>query len=297
MIDKISKLTSKLSIIIPTYNEEQGIATILEDLCGDHELMNAEIIVIDDGSTDQTCDNVLKFPNVRLLKHRKNQGYGASISTGIKASTRSHVIWCDSDGQHRAVDVSQVAHTLILDDLDYCIGARDKSSYQSTDRRLGRYALKLAVNIAAGQPVKDFNSGLRGFKRDVIRRYLHLLPKRFGASTTTTLIMIERGYLGKDVPIHVNPRIGKSTVNPILDGGRTLLLVLRIFLLFKPLLFFGIIGLGFIIFGSVYGFTRAFLSRQGFPVFAALVVIFGMQSLFFGLLADQVSALRREKFD
>jgi hypothetical protein len=109
--------------------------------------------------------------------------------------------------------------------------------------------------------------------------------------------MIERGYIGKEIPIHVNHRIGKSTVNPILDGARTLLLVLRIFILFKPILFFGVIGLGLILFGSIYGFTRAFLSRQGFPVFAALVVIFGMQSLFFGLLADQVSALRREKFD
>lgn len=297
MIVKDSKFTSDLSIVIPTYNEEDGIATILGDLCINNELKDAEIIVIDDGSTDRTSEIVQQFPRVRLLKHRTNQGYGASISTGIKASTRSHVVWCDSDGQHRAEDVSQVAHTLIQEDLDYCIGARDKSSYQTTDRRLGRYALKLAVDIAAGQPVKDFNSGLRGFKRDVIRRYLHLLPKRFGASTTTTLIMIERGYIGKEVPIHVNHRIGKSTVNPILDGARTLLLVLRIFILFKPLLFFGVIGLGFILFGSIYGFTRAFISRQGFPVFAALVVIFGVQSLFFGLLADQVSALRREKFD
>lgn len=297
MSNKESKLTLDLSIVIPTYNEEEGIVTVLEDLSGDLELKDVEIIVVDDGSTDRTCDIVQQFPKVRLIKHRTNKGYGASISTGIKASNKRYVIWCDSDGQHRAEDVSRVAHTLILEDLDYCIGARDKTSYQTNDRRMGRYALKLAVNIAAGQPVKDFNSGLRGFKRDVIRRYLHLLPKRFGASTTTTLIMIERGYLGQEVPIHVNHRLGKSTVNPILDGARTLLLVLRIFILFKPLLFFGSIGFGLIIFGSVYGFTRAFLSRQGLPVFAALVIIFGMQSLFFGLLADQVSALRREKFD
>lgn len=290
-------IKSELSIVIPTYNEEEGISTTLEDLCGELAISEAEIIVVDDGSTDQTCDIVKRFPRVRLLKHNLNKGYGASISTGIKASNSRFIVWCDSDGQHSAEDVSRVAHTLRNEDLDYCIGARDKSSYQTTDRKMGRYALKLAVNVAAGQPVKDFNSGLRGFKRDVIRRYLHLLPKRFGASTTSTLIMIERGYSGQEIPIHVQSRLGKSTVNPILDGARTLLLVLRIFLLFKPLLFFGSIGLTLVIFGSIYGFTRAVLSRQGFPVFAALIIIFGLQSLFFGLLADQISAVRREKFD
>jgi glycosyltransferase involved in cell wall biosynthesis len=297
MSNEGSKINPELSIVIPTYNEEEAITTILEDLCGEDVLNEAEIIVIDDGSTDRTYEIVQRFPRVRLIKHHINKGYGASISTGIKASNGRYVVWCDSDGQHRAEDVSRVVHTLIIEDLDYCIGARDKTSYQTTDRRMGRYALKMTVNVAAGQPVKDFNSGLRGFKRDVIRRYLHLLPKRFGASTTSTLIMIERGYSGKEIPIHVQARLGKSTVNPILDGARTLLLVLRIFLLFKPLLFFGSIGLGFIIFGSIYGFTRALSSRQGFPVFAALIIIFGLQSLFFGLLADQISALRREKFD
>jgi glycosyltransferase involved in cell wall biosynthesis len=286
-----------LSIIIPTFNEEEGIFKTLTDLCGDHRLNEAEIIVVDDGSTDQTNEIVQQFPRVRLVKHNLNKGYGASISSGVKASNSKFVVWCDSDGQHQAEDVSRVSQTLIDEDLDYCIGVRDKSSYQTTDRKIGRFGLKLAVNIAASQPVKDFNSGLRGFKRDVIRRYLHLLPKRFGASTTTTLIMIERGYSGKEVIIHVQNRVGKSTVNPILDGARTLLLVLRIFLLFKPLLFFGSIGLSLIIFGSMYGFTRAITSRQGFPVFAALVIIFGLQSLFFGLLADQISAVRREKFD
>ncbi len=288
---------SDLSIVIPTYNEENGIAKILEDLCNEPAFENAEIIVVDDGSTDRTYDIVKQFERVRLIKHRENKGYGASISTGIKAASRDYIVWCDSDGQHRAEDVFRVAHTLIEEDLDYCIGARDKSSPQTSSRRMGRYALKLAVNIAATQPVKDFNSGLRGFKRDVIKRYLHLLPKRFGASTTTTLIMIERGYSGKEVPIHVQHRLGKSTVNPIRDGARTMLLILQIFLLFKPLIFFGSIGIGFIILGSVYGFTRALISKQGFPVLASLVVIFGMQSLFFGLLADQISAIRREKFE
>ncbi|MEA3441560.1 MAG: glycosyltransferase family 2 protein [Chloroflexota bacterium] len=297
MTDKESESISELGIIIPAYNEEEGIAAILEDLDDEPMLRDAEILVIDDGSTDRTCDIVRQFSRARLIKHRINEGYGASIITGIRAVDKPYVVWCDADGQHRADDVSRVAHKLINEDLDYCIGVRDKDSHQTTDRKLGRYALNLAVKITSGRSVEDFNSGLRGFKRDVIKKYLHLLPKRFGASTTTTLIMLERGYSGSEVPIHAGKRLGKSTVNPVRDGARTLLLILRIFLLFKPLLFFGSIGFGMIILGSVYGIARALISRQGIPVLAALIIIFGIQSLFFGLLADQISALRREKFE
>ena len=119
MSDKRSTIKSELSIVIPTYNEEEGIYTTLEDLCGELTLNEAEIIVVDDGSTDRTSEAVQRFPRVRLLKHKINKGYGASISTGIKASNSRFVIWCDSDGQHRAEDVSRVVHTLIIEDLDY----------------------------------------------------------------------------------------------------------------------------------------------------------------------------------
>jgi hypothetical protein len=157
--------------------------------------------------------------------------------------------------------------------------------------------LKLAVVLAAGQAVKDFNSGLRGFKREVIKRYLHLLPRGFGASTTTTLLMLERGYLGKEVPITARNRYGTSSVNPLSDGIKTLVLVLRIFLLFKALFFFGGIGLVFILVGTVYGVIKARLVGLGFPVLSSVLIVFGIQAIFFGLLADQISALRREKFE
>jgi glycosyltransferase involved in cell wall biosynthesis len=297
MTDKNNHRIPELGIIIPAYNEQEGIAVTLEALTEEPGLRDADIIVIDDGSTDHTSSVVRQFPRVRLIHHRVNEGYGASIVTGIRAAKNRFVVWCDADGQHQSQDVHRIAHTLMHEDLDYCIGVRDRDSYQSADRKLGRYPLNLAVQIAAGQKVKDFNSGLRGFKRDVIKRYLHLLPKRFGASTTTTLIMFERGYSGEMVSIHAGRRLGKSSVNPIRDGARTLLLILRIFLLFKPLLFFGSIGFVMVILGSLYGVIRAVISQQGIPVLAALTIIFGVQSLFFGLLADQISAMRREKFE
>lgn len=291
------KNLTSLSVIIPAYNEERAIGAVLDGLCSTPELEGAEILVVDDGSTDATSAVVSRFHRAHLVQHSTNRGYGAAISTGVNISSGDYIVWFDADGQHRVEDLVTVAQTLVEENLDYCIGSRDNNSYQASDRKLGKFILAVAVQLAAGSVIKDFNSGLRGFKREVIQKYLHLLPKGFGASTTTSLIMIERGYIGREVPIVVRNRIGKSSVNQIRDGFRTLMLVLRIFLLFKPMQFFGGIGLFFILIGAIYGFTKAFMNRQGFPVLAALVIIFGIQSVFFGLLADQISSLRREKFE
>jgi glycosyltransferase involved in cell wall biosynthesis len=285
------------SIIIPAYNEEGGIGQTLDSLCNHPELQDAEIIVIDDGSIDRTKEIVQCFDRVRLIRHVRNRGYGAAIADGVKASSRSYVAWFDADGQHRVEDLVAVIDALAINDWDYCIGVRDKRSHGVRNRKVGKFILKHSVNLMAGQPVKDFNSGLRAFRRDVILPYVHLLPRGFGASTTTTLLMLERRYFGGDVPIVVQPRIGKSSVSPIRDGLLTLLLLLRIFLLFKPMVFFGGIGLTLIATGCIYGFYEAIRFREGFPVFAALIIILGVQSLFFGLLSDQVSTMRRERFE
>ena len=287
----------EISILIPAYNEENGIHAVLSDLCNEPSLKDAEIIVIDDGSTDHTSQEVRRFPKVHLVRHPMNRGYGAAISTGIKVSTGKYVLWYDGDGQHRIEDLLKVMTALVSGNLDYCIGVRDALSYQDSSRKFGKFILKLTIRLIAGKPIEDFNSGLRGFKRELIKRYLHLLPRRFGASTVSTLLMIERGYIGEDVPITVRQRIGKSSVKQISDGFGTLMLLLRFFLLFKPIHFFGGIGTGLILLGSVYGFLKAFMVHRGFPVFAALVILLGMQALFFGLICDQVSSLRRERLD
>ena len=302
-IDAKQELTSAqpstplISVIIPAYNEEAGIAKTLTLLLQEKYLENEEIIVVDDGSSDSTAQIVETFPQIKLIRHPFNRGYGSAIRSGTRAAKGDYICWFDSDGQHQVVDLVKVCKKLTEEDLEYCIGVRDEESYQDPNRKLGKWLLRQSVNFSVGQNVPDFNSGLRGFRKDVLQRYIHLLPKGFGASTLTTLLMIESSHHGATVPITVQKRIGKSAVKQFRDGMRTLQIILHIVILFKPLKFFGNIGLFLIAVGALYGVIKANINHLGIPVLAMLVMVLGIQSFFFGLLCDQISALRRERFN
>jgi len=287
---------SLLSVIIPAYDEQAGIAKTLALLLQEKYFEEAEIIVVDDGSTDNTAQIVESFPQIKLIRHPFNRGYGSAICTGTRAAKGDYIFWFDSDGQHQVGDLIKVCKRLTEENLEYCIGVRDDASYQDPNRKLGKWLLRQTVNFSVGQNVPDFNSGLRGFRRDVLLRYIHLLPKGFGASTLTTLLMIESNHYGATVPITVQKRIGKSAVKQFRDGMRTLQIILHIMILFKPLKFFGSIGIFLIAIGALYGVVKANINHLGIPVLAMLVMVLGIQSFFFGLLCDQISALRRERF-
>ena len=293
----VSSYFENISLIIPAYNEEKAIEHTLDELSREECLQSAEIIVIDDGSKDNTANIVAKFSKIRLIRHHTNMGYGSSITTGVRAANREWVIWFDSDGQHRPEDLIALGSRLVSDGLDYCVGIRDSSSHEDQNRKFGKSILRLIIHLLVGKPLKDFNSGLRGFRHDINRRLLPLLPARFGASTATSLLMLQGKYRGAEVPIVVRQRKGHSSVNQIRDGILTLVIILRMIMIYKPLRLFVGLGSFLVLTGVVYGFIRAFSDGQGIPVLASLIVIFGLQTLFFGLLSDQINSLRYERFE
>lgn len=285
--------SKKFSIIIPAYNESAGIAETLKELIEYVNMEEAEIIVVDDGSTDNTADIVCGFPEVKLIGHNTNKGYGTAIKTGVRHSKGEIVVWYDSDGRHRPEDLKKIVDEMEKKNLDYCIGVRGKDSYVDKSRVLGMAVLRLFLRIFTWQPVGDFNSGLRGFKRFVLIKYLPFLPKRFGASTVTTMLMQEEDYIGLEVPITVRKRVGKSSVRQVRDGFRTIGLILNIILLFHPMRVFGSFGMIMILAGLLYGGIRAFMWNAGLPVLATVMILFGIQLLCFGLLSHQISCMRR----
>ena len=286
---------SELAVIIPAYNEQDGIGPTLRSLR--EACPEAQIIVIDDGSTDRTGEVARGVPGVHVIRHARNRGYGASLKTGLRATRRRYVAWYDADGQHRPQDLIRVASPVIEGRYDVVIGVRGKDSAVQRDRAAGKWLLGFVARLVSGERIPDLNSGLRCFRRDVILRYLHLLPDGFSASTTSTLMMMKRGYRIGYVPIVARPRVGKSTVKIFADGMRTLQLIVRIIVLFEAFKIFTLFGAALLVPGLIYGVAVALIKGQGFPTLAGTAVIAGLLTFFMGIIADQVVELRKERFE
>jgi hypothetical protein len=141
------------------------------------------------------------------------------------------------------------------------------------------------------------NSGLRCFKKSIIKQYLHLLPDGFSASTTSTLLMMKRRYRLGYESIITKERIGTSSVKILRDGWSILQLIFRILILFEAFNFFTTLALIQIVTASIYGFYTAIVNKMGFPILAATIFISGILTFFMGLICDQIVSLRKERFE
>ncbi|MDE7446443.1 MAG: glycosyltransferase family 2 protein [Lachnospiraceae bacterium] len=290
---------NSVSIIIPAYNEAAAIKMVLSELLSETAKWEEtlEIVVINDGSSDDTAQIVGEVEGVRLINHRKNKGYGAALKTGIREATGDIIAWYDADGQHRPEDLLKVITKMNEEDLDYCIGIRDKDSYEEKSRRFGKSVLKKILRFITKEELKDFNSGMRAFKKEVILPYLSLLPDTFGASTVTTLLMLEQEFHGGEVSITVRKRTGKSSVKQVRDGFRTIALILQIIILFQPMRILGKCGIIMCVAGGVYGIWRAVQWSNGIPTLASILIVFGFQLICFGVLSDQISKICKQVYE
>lgn len=280
------------SVIIPAFNEVTGIGPLLDKMIANGLNLKYEIIVVDDGSTDDTAELVGRYP-VRLIKHGVNKGYGAALKTGIRKASCKKVIMLDSDGQHDPVYIDQVYD--LLSQYEMVIGERDSNSHQVGSRKSGKWIIRKTGQMLVDQELPDYNSGLRGFQRELILNLLHLMPNGFSFSTTSTLAFLKEGYSIGTFPINVVPRVGRSSnVKFMKDGSKTLLLLFRIIMLFNPLKVFFPASLFFTFAGLVWGVNGYFLFGR-FPNSGTILISLGMFMFFFGLLADQIAILNRKK--
>jgi len=286
--EAIGDWQDQLSVVIVAYNEENGIQPTLEGLR--ERLPRAEVIVVDDGSRDQTLTRALAVPGVRVVSHAYNRGYGAALKTGMRLASRRHVAWFDADNEHRVDDLVAMAKRISEDNHAAVIGRRIGPSVSAV-RSTGKLAIRMLARSLGVDLGKDLNCGLRVFKHAVIRRYLAILPDAFSASMTSTMVLIEQGYRVAFHDIDVNRRIGSSKVK-IRDGFATMVLVLRFVMLFAPLRIFFLPGLVAFLAGVTYGAVRAVLEGRGVPVAGMMVALAGMLACMLGLVADQISQLR-----
>lgn len=299
MQSEIENRKSKITIIIPAFNEEKSIAHVLEGLHTWRE--RAEIIVVDDCSTDRTAE-IAQAAGVRVIRNHHNKGYGAALKTGIRAAAGDIIVMMDADNEHTAAQISNLIDN--FGDNDMVVGARGKGSHAPLIRRPGKWLLSQVANYLAQTTIPDLNSGFRAFRKQVALRFLHILPNGFSFTTTLTLALFKEGYNTAYVPITTSPRVGTSTVNPIRDGINTLLLIIRIIALFDPIKVFLptsvallLIGILYWVGSGVFRFIQHVEPAFHIPSGAVTAILASIIVFMFGILADQVSAIRREKYE
>ncbi|MAS84106.1 MAG: hypothetical protein CMF44_05625 [Legionellales bacterium] len=283
---------NKLSIVIPAYNEEEGIVETLKQLIS--SFPDSEIIVVDDGSTDSTVEYVTNFETVNLIKHEFNRGYGSAIKTGMQSATRDYIAWFDADNEHNAENLKNMVEILESKKLVAVLGQRDRSINKI--RGFGKFIIRLLAWSLDVKTGVDLNCGLRVFRREIILRYLYLLPDKYSASMTSTIIMIERKYPFIFHPITINQRLGESKV-ALSDGFEALILVLRAITLFSPIRVFLRLSILLLSVGIVYGLIKALITGLGFSVLSAILIMAGLIIGVLGLIADQISQMRLTNLD
>lgn len=280
-------------MVIPAFNEAGGIGPTLEQLSA--SVPGAEIIVVDDGSSDGTAGIVEKNSNVTLIRHGFNRGYGAALKTGMANASRPLVAWFDADNEHRVNDLISMIALLRDGQLAAVIGQRT-SGGASAVRGVGKAVILMLARSLGFRGGSDMNCGLRVFRTEVISRYLPLLPNGYSASMTSLLVMLERGYPIGYHPVELAARIGTSKVT-IRAGFASLLLVMRVIMMFAPIRIFLPVALVLFGIGGFYSVTLAIASGEGFPTLGTFILLAGLMIGMLGLIADQISQMRLAQYE
>jgi len=282
---------NRLSIILPAKNEAPALAVLLPRLRAVHP--DAEIIVVDDGSTDNTRD-ICVSSQVKCLSSPYSMGNGAAIKRGARVATGEMLVFMDGDGQHDSSDIARLLEKL-EQGYDMVVGARDWGSQAGVGRGLANTLYNWLATRITGHRIADLTSGFRAVRADKFREFLHLLPNGFSYPTTSTMAFFRSAYPVAYVPIKAAERIGKSHIKPLRDGLRFLLIIFKIATLYSPLKLFVPASAVFFLLGCInYAWTFIHggrLTNMSTLLWSAAVIVF-----LIGLISEQITALtyRRE---
>ncbi|WP_431066318.1 glycosyltransferase family 2 protein [Methylotuvimicrobium sp.] len=280
-----ARVTS-ISVVLPAKNEAQNIAVVLRRL--KHLLPDAEIIVVNDGSTDNTAKLAAKA-GAKVISHPYSQGNGASIKTGARNAGGDILVFMDADGQHDPGDIPALLAKLDAG-YDMAVGARHAKTHASWLRRFANAFYNKLASIMTGYRIEDLTSGFRAVKADKFRRFLYLLPNGFSYPTTSTMAFFRSGFPVAYVPIHAGKREGRSHIKLLRDGIRFFVIIMKIGALFSPMRLF--LPLSFLVFmtgASYYAYT--FITSGRFTNMSAVLFLASLFIFLIGILSEQVSSL------
>lgn len=275
-----------LSIIMPAKNEAAAIKAAVS---GARETFpDAEIIVVDDGSTDDTGE-LAREAGAVVIRHPISMGNGAAIKAGARAASGEILAFMDADGQHGGDEIKQLLARLDAG-YDMAIGARDAGSHASFGRLFANGFYNALASALSGHRIPDLTSGFRVVRAKLFKQFLHLLPNGFSYPTTITMAFLRSGYPIDFVPIKAERRVGKSHIRPIRDGLRFLVIIFKVVTLYAPLKIFVPASAGFFVTGlGYYIYTYLTMGRftnMSLLLFSASVIVF-----LIGLISEQITAL------
>ena len=279
------------SIVIPAYNEAASVDSLVRELAATGSWH--EIIVVDDGSTDDTAERA-RAAGARVVRHPYNKGNGAAVKTGIRQASGEFVLIIDGDGQHRPGDAPRLVSK--LDAYELVVGARSTVTQATLGRRVGNRLLNLLASYLTQRQIPDLTSGFRTARRSHFLEFLHLLPNGFSTPTTTTLAFIKAGYSIAFEPTEARARLGTSKINLASDGFKFFLILLRVITIFSPLRIFVPLSAASLALGGGYGLWGVATDSR-IPNGAVLLIVLGVLVFLIGLVSDQISTLRFEGRD
>lgn len=275
-----------LSIIIPAKNEAESIAGVVSLARQTHP--DAEIIVVDDGSDDNTA-SLAEDAGARVLHHPEGLGNGAAVKSGARAAKGEVLVFMDGDGQHDPNDISRLLGRMD-EGYQMVVGARDSGSHASVGRLFANGIYNEIASKLSGRKILDLTSGFRAVRGDLFKQFLYLLPNGFSYPTTITMAFLRSGFPVCYEPIKAAERKGKSHIRPLRDGVRFMVIIFKIATLYAPLkIFLPASALFFVTGVSYYAYTYSTMGRftnMSMLLLSASVIIF-----LIGLISEQITAL------
>jgi glycosyltransferase involved in cell wall biosynthesis len=283
-----------ISVIIPAYREEKVIGGVVEKVrwVMDATGRNHEIIVVDDGSDDETAAEA-QIAGARVISHPYNIGNGAAIKTGIRQAKGKILIMMDGDGQHNPEVIPELLEK--IDRYDMVVGARTGGSESHLHRKMANGCFNLFASYICKRKIQDLTSGFRAIKTDIARRFVSLLPNSFSYPTTITMAVVRAGYSLVYVPIKTNRRVGKSKIKLIRDGSRFFLIIVKIATLFSPMRVFLPVSAAMFLTGLGYGLFRILFMGGRYGPTSAMLITMSVVVFMVGLVSEQVAQVRFDK--
>ena len=275
-----------LSIVLPAKNEALGLESLLPQLRA--QFPNAEIIVVDDGSTDNTAQISTSLGAI-CVRHPYSIGNGAAIKSGARRASGDVLLFMDADGQHDPADIPRLLAQIDAG-YDMVVGSRATDTHASLGRRIANSIYNRFATYMTGQKIVDLTSGFRAARTRHFKRFLYLLPNGFSYPATSTMAFFRSGLPVAYVSIRARQRAGKSHIRVLQDGPRFLMIILKIGTLFSPMrLFFPVSGALFLTGCGYYGYT--FLTAHRFTNMSAVLFITALLTFLIGILGELVSSL------